>query len=87
MHDPGQADQRPVATQIEDGKPLSARKLAAMFGKTSGRWARNRMAEARPATSPATQTPVAPGAVCHRVRAENPVHSSDQQSCSPSVRP
>jgi hypothetical protein len=28
-------------------KPLSERKLAAMFGKASRRWARNRMAEAR----------------------------------------
>jgi hypothetical protein len=32
---------------LEDGKPLSERKLAAMYGKTSRRWARNRMAEAR----------------------------------------
>ena len=32
---------------IDGGKPLSERKLAAMFGKTSRRWARNRMAEAR----------------------------------------
>jgi hypothetical protein len=31
---------------IDTGKPLSERKLAAMFGKTSRRWARNRMAEA-----------------------------------------
>ena len=31
---------------IDSGKPLSERKLAAMFGKTSRRWARNRMAEA-----------------------------------------
>ncbi len=29
------------------GEPLSERKLAAMFGKTSRRWARHRMAEAR----------------------------------------
>jgi hypothetical protein len=34
-------------TSIENGKPLSERKLAAMFGKISRRWARNRMAEAR----------------------------------------
>ena len=33
----------PVSTAV----PLSERKLAAMFGKTSRRWARNRMAEAR----------------------------------------
>jgi hypothetical protein len=32
---------------LEDGKPLSERKLAAMYGKTSRRWARNRMTEAR----------------------------------------
>ena len=31
---------------IDGGKPLSERKLAAMFGKTSRRWARHRMAEA-----------------------------------------
>jgi hypothetical protein len=33
---------------VDEGKPLSERKLAAMFGKTSRRWARNRMAEAIP---------------------------------------
>jgi hypothetical protein len=32
---------------VEDGQPLSERKLAARFGKTSRRWARSRMAEAR----------------------------------------
>ena len=31
---------------VDGGRPLSERKLAAMFGKTSRRWARNRMAEA-----------------------------------------
>jgi len=31
---------------IQTGKPLSERKLAGMFGKTSRRWARSRMAEA-----------------------------------------
>ena len=31
---------------LEDGKPLSERGLAAMYGKTSRCWARNRMAEA-----------------------------------------
>jgi hypothetical protein len=36
-------------TSIETGRPLSERKLAQMFGKTSRRWARNRMAEARQA--------------------------------------
>ncbi len=34
-------------TSIDTGWPLSERKLAAMFGKTSRRWARHRMAEAR----------------------------------------
>jgi len=32
---------------VRMGKPLSERKLAEQFGKTSRRWARNRMAEAR----------------------------------------
>ena len=31
---------------IENGHRLSERKLAAMFGKTSRRWARHRIAEA-----------------------------------------
>ena len=34
-------------TSISTGRPLSERKLAAMFGKTSRRWARGRMADAR----------------------------------------
>ena len=41
-------------TSIESGRPLSERKLAAMFGKTSRRWARGRMAEARQARLLAT---------------------------------
>jgi hypothetical protein len=36
-------------TSIDTGRPLSERRLAAMFGKTSRRWARSRMAEARQA--------------------------------------
>jgi hypothetical protein len=32
---------------IDSGNPLSERKLAAMFGRSSRRWARNRMVEAR----------------------------------------
>lgn len=32
---------------LENGTPLSERRLAAMYGKTSRRWARNRIAEAR----------------------------------------
>ena len=37
---------------LQTGRPLSERKLAGMFGKTSRRWARNRMAEARQSSSP-----------------------------------
>jgi hypothetical protein len=39
---------------IDTGKPLSERKLAAMFGKTSRRWARSRMIEAHQALVPDT---------------------------------
>jgi Protein of unknown function (DUF2637) len=38
---------------VLDGKPISERKLAEMFGKTSRRWARSRMAEARQGLAPA----------------------------------
>ncbi len=38
---------------LQTGRPLSERKLAGMFGKTSRRWARNRMAEARQRLAPA----------------------------------
>ena len=38
---------------VEAGQPLSERKLAARFGKTSRRWARSRMAEARQNLAPA----------------------------------
>jgi hypothetical protein len=38
---------------VEAGTPLSERKLAARFGKTSRRWARSRMAEARAPLPPA----------------------------------
>ena len=37
---------------VQDGQPISERKLAEMFGKTSRRWARNRMAEARQSLAP-----------------------------------
>ena len=37
---------------LQTGRPLSERKLAGMFGKTSRRWARSRMAEARQSPSP-----------------------------------
>jgi hypothetical protein len=36
----------PYRSSIETGRPLSEHKLAQMFGKTSRRWARGRMAEA-----------------------------------------
>lgn len=39
---------------LESGTPLSERKLAAMFGKTSRRWARTRMTEAQPRSNAAT---------------------------------
>lgn len=38
---------------LQAGRPLSERKLAGMFGETSRRWARNRIAEARHASIPA----------------------------------
>jgi hypothetical protein len=44
----GDVDAAAVATyraSLQEGKPLSERKLAQAFGKTSRRWARNRMAE------------------------------------------
>jgi hypothetical protein len=37
---------------VQAGTPLSERKLAGMFGKTSRRWARSRMAEARQSPVP-----------------------------------
>jgi hypothetical protein len=33
---------------LDHGKPIFERRLAAMFGKTSRRWPRRRMAEAPP---------------------------------------
>jgi hypothetical protein len=59
--DPGRAGTTPDESQtsaaavaayrasLQTGRPLSERKLAGMFGKTSRRWARCRMAEARQA--------------------------------------
>jgi hypothetical protein len=38
---------------LQAGRPLSERKLAGQFGKTSRRWARHRMAEARQSPAPA----------------------------------
>ena len=38
---------------LQTGRPLSERKLAGQFGRTSRRWARNRMAEARQSPAPA----------------------------------
>jgi hypothetical protein len=42
---------------LGSGKPLSERKLAAMFGKTSRRWARSRIAEARQLVTAASEQP------------------------------
>ena len=38
---------------VQAGKPLSERRLAGQFGKTSRRWARNRMTEAQQRPAPA----------------------------------
>lgn len=61
------ASMRPVTTPVSDvdaaavaayraslreGTPLSERKLAEAFGRTSRRWARNRMTEARQSPLP-----------------------------------
>lgn len=43
------------------GRPPSERKLAAKFGKTSRRWARHRMAEARQASGSAAPAIRLPG--------------------------
>jgi hypothetical protein len=52
--DPGSLEEKVNAAavaayraSIDNGKPISERRLAAMFGKTSRRWARHRMTEAR----------------------------------------
>jgi len=59
--EPADVDAAAVATYLasmDSGTPLSERKLAAMFGKTSRRWARNRMSEARQAVERAiTEAP------------------------------
>jgi hypothetical protein len=63
---------------LDNRQPLSERSLAAMFGKTSRRWARHRMAEARQA--PAT-------AVVEVESAEQPpVTTHLCQSCKASDR-
>jgi hypothetical protein len=51
----GEIDAAAVAAyraSVQDGQPLSERKLAEMFGRTSRRWARNRMAESRQSPAP-----------------------------------
>ena len=40
-------------SSVQNGQPLSERKLAGMFGRTSRRWARSRMTEARESPVPA----------------------------------
>jgi hypothetical protein len=51
---------------VQAGNPLSERRLAQMFGRTSRRWARARIADARQASplpdSPGTLVPAWPGA-------------------------
>jgi hypothetical protein len=54
LADPGGAEEKLNAAaaaayraSLDHGKPISERRLAAMFGKTSRRWARHRIAEAR----------------------------------------
>ena len=42
---------------LAGGRPLSERRLAAMYGKTSRRWARNRIAEARQVPASAMAEP------------------------------
>jgi hypothetical protein len=42
---------------LENGTPLSERRLVAMYGKTSRRWARNRIAEARQVPASAVAEP------------------------------
>jgi hypothetical protein len=52
----GDVDAAAVAAyraSLQAGRPLSERRLAGQFGKTSRRWARNRMAEARQSPAPA----------------------------------
>jgi hypothetical protein len=44
---------------VQAGNPLSERRLAQMFGRTSRRWARARIADARQASS-TQQSPGAP---------------------------
>ena len=44
---------------VQAGNPLSERRLAQMFGRTSRRWARARIADARHASS-IQESPVAP---------------------------
>jgi len=55
--DVNQAAVAAYRTSIDTGRPLSERKLAAMFGKTSRRWARSRMADARQARLLETANP------------------------------
>ena len=49
---------------VQAGNPLSERKLAQMFGRTSRRWARARIAEARraPSLGPTVDPPITVGA-------------------------
>jgi hypothetical protein len=55
-HQRGSGGHIPRAS-VDTGRPLPERRLAAMFGKTSRRWARNRMAEARRVPASVTAEP------------------------------
>jgi hypothetical protein len=61
----GHSDIRVTRRYVHTASPLAERKLAAMFGKTSRRWARSRMAEARQ-TTVATREPASAWALTAR---------------------
>ena len=62
---------------IKAGSPLSERKLAEMFGKTSRRWARSRIAEARITTIP---EPADEGGYADPGAAVTSVHTDESNS-------
>ena len=59
---------------LQAGRPLSERKLAGQFGKTSRRWARNRMAEAR-------QSPYRPSAERRHAGDETLAANDSRRGC------
>jgi hypothetical protein len=71
---------------VQAGNPLSERRLAQMFGRTSRRWARARIADARQESplpdSPGTPVPAYPHALAASRRANPEVKSAVyQRSC------